>query len=265
MTQAFNLSQFANKVNTSGQADLTTAVTGTLPVSNGGTGATTLTANNVILGNGTSAPTFVAPGTTGNVLTSNGTTWTSAAGGAYAGFTTVIFSSSGSWTPPAGITRAVVICVGGGGGAGGSSNVNTRSGAAGAGGLSYAYVTSLSGTYTITVGGGGTGVLQGNGTAGTSSSFGALVTATGGGGGSLNGVNGTAGTGSTSGTLLRNASTSLNVVGLGGTLTRVSGSGRDPVAWDPTSLFLAGAGASATSNGSNTGSGGVGGMVMIQY
>jgi hypothetical protein len=58
---------------------LSTGVTGTLPVANGGTGATTLTANNVILGNGTSAPLFVAPGTSGNVLTSNGTTWTSAA------------------------------------------------------------------------------------------------------------------------------------------------------------------------------------------
>jgi hypothetical protein len=55
------------------------AVTGTLPVANGGTGATTLTANNVILGNGTSAVQFVAPGTNGNILTSNGTTWTSAA------------------------------------------------------------------------------------------------------------------------------------------------------------------------------------------
>jgi hypothetical protein len=61
--------------------NLTSQVTGTLPVANGGTGATTLTANNVILGNGTSAVSFVAPGTTGNVLTSNGTTWTSAAGG----------------------------------------------------------------------------------------------------------------------------------------------------------------------------------------
>jgi hypothetical protein len=48
------------------------------PVSSGGTGAYTLTANNVILGNGTSAVQFVAPGTSGNVLTSNGTTWTSA-------------------------------------------------------------------------------------------------------------------------------------------------------------------------------------------
>jgi hypothetical protein len=53
--------------------------TGTLGVDQGGTGLTTLTANNVILGNGTSAPNFVAPGTNGNVLVSNGTTWTSAA------------------------------------------------------------------------------------------------------------------------------------------------------------------------------------------
>ena len=45
----------------------------------GGTGQTSLTANNVILGNGTSAVQFVAPGTNGNVLTSNGTTWASSA------------------------------------------------------------------------------------------------------------------------------------------------------------------------------------------
>lgn len=54
-------------------------VAGTLTVANGGTGATTLAANNVILGNGTSAVQVVAPGTTGNVLTSNGTTWQSTA------------------------------------------------------------------------------------------------------------------------------------------------------------------------------------------
>ena len=69
-------------------ANLTTNVTGTLPVSNGGTGATTLTANNVILGNNGSAVQFVAPGANGNVLTSNGTTWqstTPAASGASKG------------------------------------------------------------------------------------------------------------------------------------------------------------------------------------
>ena len=58
---------------------LSTGVTGTLPVANGGTGAVSLTANAVILGNGTSAVQVVSPSTSGNVLTSNGTTWVSQA------------------------------------------------------------------------------------------------------------------------------------------------------------------------------------------
>jgi microcystin-dependent protein len=80
-------------------------VTGTVAVANGGTGATTLTANNVVLGNGTSAVQFVAPGTTGNVLTSNGTTWTSAtlsAGGLPAG--SVIFFAANA--APTGYLKA---------------------------------------------------------------------------------------------------------------------------------------------------------------
>jgi len=58
-----------------------TTLTATTPVgvTSGGTGLATLTANNVILGNGTSTPSFVAPSTSGNVLTSNGTTWQSTA------------------------------------------------------------------------------------------------------------------------------------------------------------------------------------------
>ena len=67
MTIPRNLSALAPNVSTAG----VNAVTG------GGTGAATLTAINVILGNGTSAVQFVAPGTSGNVLTSNGTTWSS--------------------------------------------------------------------------------------------------------------------------------------------------------------------------------------------
>jgi hypothetical protein len=62
-----------------GVVNLATGVTGTLPVANGGTGATTITANSVVLGNGTSAVQTVAPGTSGNILTSNGTTWQSTA------------------------------------------------------------------------------------------------------------------------------------------------------------------------------------------
>lgn len=51
----------------------------TVTVAQGGTGATSLTANNVLLGNGTSAVQAVAPSTSGNVLTSDGTTWVSQA------------------------------------------------------------------------------------------------------------------------------------------------------------------------------------------
>ena len=54
----------------------TLAVTN-VPVANGGTGATTLAANNVLLGNGTAALQTVAPGAAGNILSSNGTTWVS--------------------------------------------------------------------------------------------------------------------------------------------------------------------------------------------
>lgn len=74
-------------------------VTGTVAVPNGGTGATSLTVNNVILGNGTSAVQVVAPGTSGNVLTSNGTTWTSSAPAAqtYPGVGIAV-STGSAWT-----------------------------------------------------------------------------------------------------------------------------------------------------------------------
>jgi trimeric autotransporter adhesin len=45
----------------------------------GGTGSANLTADNVILGNGANTVKVVAPGTANNVLTSDGTTWISAA------------------------------------------------------------------------------------------------------------------------------------------------------------------------------------------
>jgi len=79
--------------------------TGTVAVARGGTGANTLTANNVVLGNGTSAVQFVAPGTTGNILTSDGTTWTSAAaGGGFAAGTVMLFAQN---TAPTGWTKNV--------------------------------------------------------------------------------------------------------------------------------------------------------------
>ena len=90
LLKASNLSDVANattsRTNLSAaksgaNSDITsiTGLTTPLTVAQGGIGAGTLTANNVLLGNGTSAIQTVAPSTNGNVLTSNGTTWTSAA------------------------------------------------------------------------------------------------------------------------------------------------------------------------------------------
>ena len=78
-----------------------------LPVASGGTGAATFTANNVLLGNGTSALQVVAPGTAGNILTSNGTTWQSTAPAA-SGVTTISFGSTGL-TPSTATSGAVSV------------------------------------------------------------------------------------------------------------------------------------------------------------
>ena len=50
-----------------------------LVVADGGTGRSSLNNNNLLVGSGTSAVNFIAPGSLGNVLTSLGTSWTSVA------------------------------------------------------------------------------------------------------------------------------------------------------------------------------------------
>ncbi len=107
-----------------------------ISVASGGTGVASLTANSVILGNGTAAVQFVAPGTTGNVLTSNGTTWTSSTGAgsptgqAFYGFGAGTFS----WTVPPNVTSVCVVCIGAGAG---SQGAYWSSGGGGGGGLGW--------------------------------------------------------------------------------------------------------------------------------
>lgn len=48
------------------------AVTGQLLPANGGTGLSSITAHNILVGNGTSAANLIGPGTSGQILTSNG-------------------------------------------------------------------------------------------------------------------------------------------------------------------------------------------------
>lgn len=121
------------------------SVAGTLAVANGGTGTTSLTANNVILGNGTSAVQLVAPGSSGNVLTSNGTTWASSTPAG--GFSNIaVFTSSGTWSVPSGITKCKVTVTG----AGGSSGATGGN----AGGTAIKILSLSGGSATITVGAG---------------------------------------------------------------------------------------------------------------
>lgn len=133
-------------------------------VAAGGTGRDTLTLNNVILGNGTSAVQLVAPGTTGNVLKSDGTTWTSGPIPAAGSNTQVLYNNSGS--------------------AAGSSSFTFNSGTGAVSATSFAgsgaSLTNLnasniaSGTLPVARGGTGattlTGVLKGNGTSAVTAS-----------------------------------------------------------------------------------------------
>ena len=128
-----------------------------LAVANGGTGASSFTANNVLLGNGTSAFQVVAPGTSGNILTSNGTTWTSTAPAASGGFdagTRMAFQQTAAptgWTKQttAAINDSILRLVTGTASSGGATGFSTYNAATttGATTLSTAQIPSHTHTY----------------------------------------------------------------------------------------------------------------------
>jgi len=162
-----------------GGVNVSTITTGTLPVARGGTG-------------------LCAVGSSGNVLTSNGTAWVSQAAGG-GGANVQSFTAGGTYTKPPGAKFVMVEMwgAGGGGGAGYTNFCPPQPGIAGAGGGGGAYVYRVfnapvvGATETVTIGAGGaagarspTGVTATNsGAKGGDTNFGTLLYVFGGFGG----------------------------------------------------------------------------------
>lgn len=99
-TDKYALTTNGSGVSSWSQIDLTAAVTGTLPVANGGTGRATLTIRGVLIGNATSGINSTTAGTAGQFLVSGGPsadpTWTTATFPTAAGATGTILRSDGT-------------------------------------------------------------------------------------------------------------------------------------------------------------------------
>lgn len=158
MTQAFNLSQFANTLNTSGQTSNSglqnSSVTVTAGTGMSGGGSVAL-GSSVTLTN--AGVTSVVAGSGIAVSGATGAVTVSTTNPAYTGARGQVFTSSGTFTVPSGITNAKITVIGGGGGSSSGSGSTGGNGGTTSFGV---FVSATGGTgSTATVGGvGGNGV-----------------------------------------------------------------------------------------------------------
>lgn len=187
--------------------NLATQVTGTLPVANGGTGQTSFTNGQLLIGNSTGNTLTKATLTAGtNVTITNGS---GAITVSSASADIQLFSVAGSstWTKPSGAKTVQVICIGAGGGGGSgrkgaAATPRIGGGGGGGGAISTAIfdAADLTSTVSVTVGSGGTGGASrstnstngANGNNGGNTTFGTYLYAVGGTGGTGGANSGTA-------------------------------------------------------------------------
>lgn len=181
-----------------------------------------------------------------------------------------VFTSGGTFTTPAGITKVWVRAVGGGGGGGsGTSNGSTGGGGGGGGGGGYSEILAdLTGvsTVAVTIGAGGAGGTAGsnNAVSGGNTTFGSFLTA----GGGVHGLPGNTG-GGTGGAGGSSSSGDLNLSGgAGGNGTTsgtsaTSGSGGGSSIYGAGGVFVTAGGATVSTGnaGSIYGGGGGGGAL----
>lgn len=205
---ANNLSDLANRVTAIN--NLFNVVTGLVPLNQGGTNAN-LTASNggVVFSSASALQLLAGTATAGLALLSGASgigSWSTSP--PITKTNLVVITTTGTYTPSAGLVDALVECIGGGAAGAGAhttSGAGVGYGTGGGGGgeraISLLSKATIGASQSVTIGAGGTGVAgNNNGNNGGDTSFGSLVIAKGGSGGQASGSTNSPGPGGAGGT-----------------------------------------------------------------